>query len=255
MQKTTLTIGLCIVISLAGASESQAQVQKWTDNGFLNINGAAQMGSHDFTETSAPTVYGESASISTPHQIGGGPLFDVSGGVRVAGNLGVGIGYSWFSTSESPTVTAQIPNPVFFNKPRSATAPAGTLEHSESVVHLQVLWMLPVAQKLDVAFFVGPSFFSVSQDLISEDLTAGITEGAAPFTTVTLGSVPTATKTKSGTGYNVGADISYMIVRQMGIGVLLRYSAATVDLPTAGGGQVSVDAGGFQIGVGARVRF
>ena len=129
---------------------------KWTDRGFFNINFAAQIGSHDFTETSAPTVYGESASISTPHQIGSGFLFDISGGARVAGNLGIGVGYSRFSTSESPTVTAQIPNPLFFGKPRSATAATGTLDHSESVVHLQVLWMLPARAEAGRRVVRGP---------------------------------------------------------------------------------------------------
>jgi hypothetical protein len=254
MQKITLTIGLCMGIALA-ASESQAQMLKWTDRGFASINAGVQVGSHEFTESSTPTIYGEAASFSVPHAIDGGALFDVSGGARVAGNLGIGVGYSRFSKSESPTVTAQIPNPLFFGRPRTATASTGSLDRTESVVHLQALWMLPVARKMDVAVFAGPSFFSISQDLISGDLTRGITEGAAPFNSVALGSVSTASQKKNAVGFNVGADISYMIVPRAGVGVLLRYSAASADLPTAGGGTVSVDAGGLQVGVGARIRF
>jgi opacity protein-like surface antigen len=255
MQNMRLTIALCMMISMAAASESRAQLLKWADHGFININGGTQTTSHEFTESSAPTIYGEAASIATSHAIDSGALFDVSGGARVWGNLGIGVGYSSFSTNESPTVSAQIPNPVFFSRARSITAAAGSLEHSESVVHLQVLCMVPASRKVDVAIYGGPSFFNVSQDLISGDITSSLVEGAAPFSTVTLTSVPIVRQKKSATGFNVGADVSFLFTRQLGAGIFFRYSAASVDLPAAGGGQVSVDAGGVQIGVGARVRF
>ena len=35
----------------------------------------------------------------------------------------------------------------------------------------------------------------------------------------------------------------------------MRFSGADADMETAGGGTVTVSAGGFQLGVGARVRF
>jgi hypothetical protein len=255
MQNRKSTIALCMLISMAAASEGRAQMLKWEDHGYLTVNGGAQVGSQTFDETATPTIYGEAASIQTPHTIDGGALFDLSGGVRVAGNLGVGVAYSYFSTSESPTVTAQIPNPLFYSRPRTATASAGSLEHTESVVHIQALWMLPASHKMDVAFTAGPSIFSVSQDMVSEDITNGLVEGAPPYSSVTLSSVPVVRQKKTATGFNVGADVTYMVVRQFGVGVSLRYAAASVDLPTAGGGEVSVDVGGFQIGGGVRVRF
>ena len=255
MQNMKLTIALCMMISMVAVSESRAQVLKWEDRGFININLGVQTGSHDFTESWSPSIYGEAASISTAHKIDGGTLFDLSGGLRVWGNVGVGGGYSRFSTNESPTVSAQIPNPLFFGRPRSASVQAGSLDHSESVVHLQVLYMLPASRKIDVALSGGPSFFHVAQDLISEDITSSLAEGAAPFSSVTITSVPIVRQKKTATGFNIGADVTYLVTQKLGAGVFLRYSAASVDLPTAGGGRVSVDVGGFQIGLGARVRF
>ena len=255
MQNRKLTIALCTLISMAAASEGRAQMLKWEDRGYLTVNGGAQVGSQSFTESATPTIYGEASSIQTPHMIDEAGVFDVSGGVRVAGNFGLGAAYSYLSTSESPTVTAQIPNPLFYNSPRTTTGSAGSLTHAESAVHIQAVWMVLASNKIDVAFSGGPSIFSVSQDLVSDDIANGLVEGAPPYSSVTLSAVPVVRQKKTAMGFNVGADVTYMFVRQFGAGVFLRYTAASVDLPTAGGGEVSVDAGGFQIGGGLRVRF
>ena len=57
---------------------------------------------------------------------------------------------------------------------------------------------------------------------------------------------------------NAGIDVTYQLMELMGArvgaGVMARWSSGTVDLVTAGGSQ-SVNAGGVQIAVGARVRF
>jgi hypothetical protein len=50
-------------------------------------------------------------------------------------------------------------------------------------------------------------------------------------------------------------DATYLLTPQYGIGGFMRFSSAEADMETAGGGTVTVSAGGFQLGVGARVRF
>ena len=72
--------------------------------------------------------------------------------------------------------------------------------------------------------------------------------------------VPAGTKTgtpvlgsRSGRGYgvNVGFDANYMVTKMYGGGIFVRYNGATADLDNIG----EVKAGGFQMGIGARVRF
>ena len=88
----------------------------------------------------------------------------------------------------------------------------------------------------------GPSFIQVKQQLVAS---VGVTTGTQTFT-------PT-TSTQSGTvkGVNVGVDGTYMFSRTFGAGLLLRYAGGQVDLPAVSG----VHAGGFQAGIGARIRF
>jgi hypothetical protein len=56
-------------------------------------------------------------------------------------------------------------------------------------------------------------------------------------------------------GINVGADVTYMVTKTFGAGVLLRYAGGSADLATPSGASLSLDAGGFQFGAGVRVRF
>jgi hypothetical protein len=249
MHKTTWLAALSMILVL-GVSRVDAQIINWTDRAFANVNGGYQTGSHDFETTKTFALYGETATVKTGHEIGNGGLLDISGGVRIWSNVGAGIGYSRFQDSNDITIQASLPHPLFFDQPRSVSVPAPGLEHSESVVHLFGLWVLPVGAKVDVAFFGGPSIFSVKQDLVTDIQV--LRPETAPFPgTVTGIARDTAKKTTA--GVNLGADFSYMVTPQLGGGVFVRYSSASAEL-SAGGLTVKTDVGGFQIGGGLRVR-
>jgi hypothetical protein len=248
-------VALCVAL-LAGASSVQAQTLKWEDRGYIGINLGVQPQSQTFTETSTPVINGEIASIAVPHTISRSAIIDGSVGVRVVKNFGIGVGYWNLKNTETATLSAQIPNPIVFNSPRTASASTGELTHRESTVSVQLLWMLPVSAKFDVAAIVGPAFISVAQDLVRGITT---TEGAPLFGTVAISSVQTQKQSKIATALMVGTDLTYRFTRQVGAGGFVRFnrlSNGTIDLPAAGGdGVVSVSAGGFQLGAGLRVRF
>lgn len=254
MDKTTGVAAMCLAL-LAIGSTAQAQAPS-EDKGFVALNLGLQPQSQAFTESSTPTINGETASITVPHSVGSGRFIDVAGGARVWSQFGIGVGYSRFSTSETATITAQVPNPIFFNSPRTASATTGNLIHRESAVHVLLLWMKPVSNRVDFMAVLGPSFLTVTQDL-----SGGITtsEGAPPFGTVTISAAPPQQASKSVLALNVGTDLTVRFTRQMGVGGFVRYlrvSSNNVDLPVAGSqGTVSVAAGGVQLGVGFRVRF
>ena len=217
-------------------------------NGFFNINGGFQSGSSDFREQRSGTRFGEPETIDATHESSSGALIDVSGGVRVWRNLAIGGGFSRMSDSDRVVVTAQIPNPLFFDRPRAATAQRGDLTHSERAVHISATWLLPVAEKADIALSVGPTFFSLRQEVIT-----GIALGseAGPlFDRIEIASLQTQTVSETGVGVNAGFDFTYMITERIGGGFFLRYAGGSVDV-----GDASVDVGGFQTGVGLRVRF
>jgi opacity protein-like surface antigen len=255
MQKPKCVIALCVVLVLGG-SQAEAQIARWEDRGYLGVNLGLQPQSRTFTEQATPLIYGENASITVPHTLDSSPFFDASAGVRVWEDFGIGIGYSRVGTTETATLSAQVPSPLAFDSPRLATGSTGELSHTESAVHVQLLWMMPVSGKLQAAAVLGPSFFTVKQALVTG---FNLVEGARPFETVTISSAQTQEQSNTDIALTVGADVAYLVTPRVGAGAFLRYarlSGGNIDLATSDGtGEVGVPAGGFQLGFGLRVRF
>jgi hypothetical protein len=233
---------LSVAAAVFSASPALAQTGRFT----ASVNFGVQGGSGEFTQTLTPTIYDETATINIAQSYESGPLFDVGADVLVVGNLGVGLHYSRTSGDGAAAVAGQIPDPLFFDRPRGATAAVDGLEHTESAVHLQLFYRFAASPKLDVAVGVGPTFFSVKQQLID---TVSVSE---PGPTM---SPQVVEADDSPVGVNFGADITYLVTSSIGAGVMLRYATGSADFATPGGGSVSLDAGGFQFGAGLRVRF
>ncbi len=233
---------LAVVASVLAAAPAAAQGGRVT----ASINFGAQGSSGDFTQRLTPTIYDETAEIDIAQNYETGALFDIGAGVTVFGNLGVGVAYSRTSGDGVASVAARIPDPLFFDRPRGAAASVDSLDHTESAVHLQVFYRFAASPKLDISVGLGPTFFSVTQELIDN---VTVTE---PTPTVT----PVVAKlSDSPVGFNIGADVTYLITKTVGAGVLLRYATGSADFATAAGSSISLDAGGFQIAGGLRVRF
>lgn len=236
-----------LVMMGLSTSVANAQALPWEDRGFFNISGGVQVGSNDFTRDISFPIYDETGTFTESHPVGSGGLFDVSGGARVWENVGVGIGFSRFSDSADVTLPGSVPHPLFFNQLRGTSAQASGLSRTETAVHIQLMYMAVVTSELDVALSVGPSFFSVTQDVVSA---VNVQEGGAPFDAVAGTTTTTTQVDDSAVGFNVGADVTYRFMPNIGAGLFLRYTGASVNLPST-----SSDAGGFQVGIGLRVRF
>src|SRR5580765_525141 len=216
------------------------------------LNFGAQAGSGDLTQHLTPTIYDEPATMDVAQTYESGPLVDVGGGYFFHGNFGAGLSYSHTSGDGNATIAAQIPNPLFADQPRAAVAQANGLKHIEDQVHIFAMYRLAISPKMDVTFGIGPTFFSVKQELVS---TVNVTEPTLvpPFGTPTL--EPVVIKgSDSAVGVNISGDFTYMISNRFGAGVLLRYAESTANIDD-NGTTTEVRAGGFQFGVGARIRF
>jgi hypothetical protein len=219
--------------------------------GFVTINGGYQAASNDFSDGATFRQNAEDGRLDADYSVTGGPALDIAGGATVWRRLGVAIGITRFSRSTPTAVSASVPHPFFFNRPRSVTGDVAGLRRDELAVHVQARGMLPVRGPLQVMVFGGPSFFTVKQDVISE-LT--YTE-EYPYDAAGLGAAVTTTASESKVGYNVGADIAYFFTRQLGVGFTAQHSTATVSVPSPAGGRTDVKAGGLQAGGGLRIRF
>jgi hypothetical protein len=235
----------------AGIADAQAQMIPWEDRGYLSVNFGIQPQSRDFTEVSAPEIYGDPATITVPHNIGSGAFPDFAFGYRLWENLGVHVGYSYFSKTEAPTLVAQIPHPAIGGASRQASASAGDLSHSESAFHTHLVWMIPLSEEIELAVLVGPSFYNIKQEFVD---TVTPVE-APPYNTVSISSVSQVEQSESAVAFTAGLDGTYLLTPRFGIGAFFRYSGASADMPLTGGGTVTVEAGGIQMGGGLRVRF
>lgn len=226
----------------AAATPALAQMQ-WTDKGFVNLSGGLQIGTSDVTSTQTFDLYGEKATLVSAQDVKGGFLFDGHAGLRLRRNLAVGIGVSFVQSKADAGITGSIPDPIRFDAPRSTSATASDLAHSETWVAGLVTWVMPVTDKIDVFFSGGPAFVQVQQEIPTG---ATITEPAPTLTNAVV------TKfSKGGIGFVVGADVRYMITSRIGLGALAKFAAASVNLTD----EAKVDAGGFQLGGGVRVKF
>lgn len=221
-----------------------AQTMQWTDKGFATVNGGAQVGSHNLDSSSSFPLYDETATVNSTQKVKGGGFFDIGGAYRVWGkNLLAGLSFSHTGSKSDASFTATVPDPIVFDKPRSVSSSQSGMKHSENTVHLAAIWMIPIANKLDLGVFAGPSIFAVSQDAVTS---VTVSE---PGPTI---SAPVVKLSKTTVGANFGVDVQYMVDKKWGVGGIARYSVGSAGLP---GLSKKLTVGGFQIGGGARMRF
>ena len=181
-------------------------------------------------------------------------MFDVGAGIRVWRNLTVGAAYHQEQNDTEGELTGSIPSPVFFNRPRTLAHPVSGLERKEKATHLQIGWVVPIGAKLDVMVSGGPSFFRLEQDVVSD---VRIGEQGGAFTTV-VADPTVVTRKQSQTGFNVGADATYIVWQndsiRVGAGGFVRFTKADASIDMLNTSQPT-EVGGVQFGFGARLRF
>ena len=108
-------------------------------------------------------------------------------------------------------------------------------------MNLQAVWLQPITNKIDAAFFIGPSIIHVKQTIA----TATAVPGTQDIST------DSATESKTtGKAGSVGVDFNYKINQRYGAGVFVRYLGGRADLSST-----KLTVGGAQVGVGLRVAF
>lgn len=252
MKTTTISV-MVTVLALTCAAAATAQQKTASapspggplplgDKVFVSVNVGAQTRTATLTKDFSFPLYRETATVSTNTTVSRGAFFDVSGGYRFMPQFGVAVGFSNFSSTGDTQGTASIPNPTFFNRPAAVVIVPRDAPRKERSTYVVLVGFLPVAEKVDLAVFVGPSFTRVTQDVIYD---ASVVPGTQSVVS------PVRTETGTAKGINIGGDISYQFMKMVGAGFFLRYNGGSVDLTTI----PDVKAGGLQVGVGARLRF
>jgi hypothetical protein len=231
---------VCLPLAAAGQSAPR------TDRGYVSVSGMLQTSS-SFSNTVRPIDFAEAAVVDTAYKPGPMPGIAFGGGVQVRGRLGAGVLVSWASKDSTGAVSAQVPHPFFFARPRAVSGDANGLGHSETAVHIQATWTMPLRNRWSLALAGGPTWFSVDQDLVSD---VAVTQNY-PYDTATFASATSAHRSGSQVGFNAGADVSYWLQPRLGLGVGMMFSHASIKLDDT----ATIDAGGAQLSGGIRFRF
>ena len=251
------------------ASPAVAQTRAWDGRGFVTINGGLQAPAGAFTHG---VVFAESGGVYAETPLGtlsaaaaqeqarfdgdyasaAAALVDAGAGVRVWRHLAIGVAVSYVTGEGTARVSAQAPHPFFFNRDREiANGVAPGLAREEIAFHIQAHVRLPVSPSVTVALFGGPTVVNVERDLVADVRF----RQDYPYETAAFDGAIAGGQSGTAVGFHAGTDVAYYFSDIAGVGVLARFSRATVDLGTAGGGTVGVPAGGLHVGGGLRLRF
>jgi len=254
MNKYVVTVLIVCGVLVGAARPASAQMAAWADRGYINVGWGVESGSSALTDTRNLTIYEEAATINSSATFTSGSLFDVGVGLRIWKNLTVGAAYHQEQNDTDGAITGSIPSPVFFNRPRTLNTIVEGLDRKEMATHVMLGWVVPIGSKFDMMITAGPSFFRLEQETVSD---VKISEEGGAFTNVAA--TPTLiSRKKSQTGYNVGADATYIVWQndsiRLGAGGFVRFTQASTDVEMLSTAQPT-DLGGVQFGFGARIRF
>lgn len=247
---TRVIIGACIVLAAAPAG---AQPARWTDRGYVIVEGAARFTSASFDAVARPVTFIEAGEVDTTYRVRQAPAIDVAAGARVWRNLAVGADVSFFARATTAAVDASVPHPFLFGRPRSVSGDVSGLDHTETTVHIQARWVVPPTRtrRWQIDLFGGPSLFIVGQDVV-QDVTIAQTY---PYDTATFTGATLAHQSHTHAGFHVGTDVTRLVAKRVALGGSVTASHATIRLSTPDGNSVSMPAGGLQAGVVLRFVF
>ena len=234
----TKTTNIIVAIGLALSAVWDAAAQTAESRAYVDLNIAGQTQSVTLETSSAVPLFGELGTTSTSQTVGKGLVFDGGAGYRVRPSLAIGVAFSTFTRNPVGAVSITVPDPLVFGRFTVVSAEP-TLNHTEFGTHVKIAYVRRITDTVNVVVSGGPSFIRLSQDIASATLA-----GAVPTVSVVR-------QTATAVGLNAGLDLNYFFTPRFGGGVFGRYVGAQADLPAASG----VKVGGFQGGLGLRVRF
>lgn len=240
-------------VALFCATSASAQ-----DRFRVSINAGQQTSSTTLTQEQTFERYFEQGSFTFERLVPTAVTYDLGVTARLWRGLHAGAAMSMFDDkSGAGTVTARVPHPLQFNKPRTVTGEILNATRREVGQHIMFGWNVETDGGLEFLLFAGPSIF-VTDQLVVNSLTLTLDKEVFPFDDVAFPPVESETLRENVMGYNAGVDMTWRVARKIGLGLLVRYSegkqAFAPTRPT-GAAPVDVTVGGLQAGGGLRLMF
>lgn len=233
----------------AAASPGEAAPDRW----FISLGGG-QVSTGDGpsgTVSFDHSLFGsEQGEFDADYAGGDASHWELTFGFHLRGPLALGLTWSESSLSDHADVVGRLPHPFLFDSPRIVEGTSRGLSRDDTALHLSLRWLVRDGEKVQVALFGGPSQIDVEYDVA----TAILFDQSYPFDTADFVGLETRKESDSALGYHLGVDVGWWFSRSTGLGGVVRFSDASLDLD-APGGAVAIDGGGLQTAVDLRFRF
>ena len=246
-----------VLVILPHIASAQSAGPRWQ----IGVKGGVQTGGRALGDHFEFEQNVETGTTDVRYPVKSGALVDGSLGIRLFRHIGFGVAVSRMSSNGTAHVDAAIPHPLVFNQLRQVSGDVSNVTRTATSIHLDVLVTTALSERLGLQLSVGPTLIKREQEAVI----AVQAEEQFPFDTATFGGATTRRVRGSATGVHVGADLTWMVTRRVGLGGLVRYVNGKVDLDvpvdpataigTATTRRLRLEAGGVQAGAGLRVRF
>ena len=243
----------CVVLGGGSAYAQQARTQppRAPRQVIVEVDGTFVTTARGFSDAAAPLIHAEPGQLTAAYEVPRAAAFTIGGHVRVWRQISAGVSYGQSSRSTSAQITGSLPHPFFFSRNRPITGEVSNATRKDATVAVQLRGSFPVARQTMLGVFGGPAWISVTQGIVEQiNFSESYPYDTASFTSA---SVRNAKQTKA--GFLVGADVAHFFSRRIGVGGGLRYSAATVTLPSLDADVLEIKAGGLDVTTGIRLRF
>lgn len=229
---------------------------------FLNGSfGVPLPATDEFTQSASIPFSDEVMSHQSRYQAPSGLFLDGGGGYRFSRWLGGGIAFSRSGGSKSAAFSLSRPSPYAYNAIVTHDATSRSLDQVQRSVHISAVLTPEFGRAYDLMLFVGPSRIYVDQELITGVDIAESFDGQQYDFAINGPFISQGKVCSCAWGYHVGADASRFLTERFGVGGMVRYARATVDLPNAartaiGAGEATTrfTAGGLSVAGGLRLR-
>jgi hypothetical protein len=240
-----------LLVVFNGRASAQPRASSKPTRFTLGVSGGVQGGASSLSEHFSFEKDLETETVGVNYPTKAGALVDVGAAARVWKNVGLGVAVSRVTGRGAADIDASVPHPFQFNQPRTITGTESGVVHAETGVHLDLQYLVPTSTRLQVVLSAGPSWLNVEQEVVTDV----IVSQSYPYDTAAFGGAVTKILKASAQGFHAGFDVEWLFSRSVGVGGLVRYTRADVDLDIATGRTLSIKAGGVQAGAGLRVLF
>lgn len=247
-RKAKVVVVLSVLTLLCAASASAQERFR------ISANAGQQTTATTVTHQQTFNRYFEQGSFTFERGVPKAPIYDLGVAVRIWRGLHAGAAVSMFDKTGTGAVTARVPHPLQFNKQRTTTGDIADAKRREIGQHITFGWAIPAAGGLDFLLFGGPSIFAAEQ-LFVTSLNLSLDKEVFPFDELAFPGAQTETLRENVLGYNAGADMTWRFARNIGVGLLVRYSSGTKAFEPTGTPDVDVTVGGLHAAGGLRLAF